>query len=412
MVQTTAARIDDRGFRDWIVYSAVATVVSVLLILADPYPGFARTALSASLVLALFPVYWFLARPVVAGVRRNSWQAWCYVVIATVAYLAALGLNETANAALFVISPQIFLLFATVPAAIAIVVVNGAGVVLRLARDALGPTDLLQLLALTILIIVVSIWFSNRIISVTRESSERGRLIERLREQQREIAELSERQGAAAERERIAREMHDTLAQGFTSIVTLGHAAQAELADHPEAARRHLELMTETAQENLHESRRIIAALTPVRLESSSLDQALQRVTARFAEESGVRAEFATSGEARTAPPAVEVVALRIVQEALANVRKHAGASDVRVRLAYEPADLLLTVADDGRGFDTDAPRSGYGLDGMSARVQEVGGRFELRSRPGAGTTLSATLPAVDQADAADAPQPAGGSRP
>ncbi|MGN6426899.1 MAG: sensor histidine kinase [Leifsonia sp.] len=397
-MQTTAARIGDRGFRDWIVYSAVATVVSVLLILANPYPGFARTALSAAIVLALFPLYWLLARPVLAGVRGNTVRAWCYVVIAIVAYLVALGLNETANVALFVISPQIFLLLGTLPAALSIVVVNVAGMVLRLVRDTLGPSDLLQLLALTILIIVMSIWFSNRIISITRESSERGLLIDRLREQQREIAELSERQGAATERERIAREMHDTLAQGFTSIVTLGHAAQAELETDPTAARRHVRLMTETAQENLQESRRIIAALTPVRLESSSLDQALQRVTARFVEETGVHAAFDTDGEPRTAPPAVEVVALRVLQEALANVRKHARATEVSVRLAFRPAELVLTVADDGGGFDPDAPRDGYGLDGMAARVSEVGGRFELHSRPGTGTTLTAALPAASPA--------------
>ncbi|WP_314148010.1 sensor histidine kinase [uncultured Leifsonia sp.] len=397
-MQTTAARIGDRGFRDWIVYSAVATVVSVLLILANPYPGFARTALSAAIVFALFPLYWLLARPVLAGVRGNTVRAWCYVVIAIVAYLVALGLNETANVALFVISPQIFLLLGTLPAALSIVVVNVAGMVLRLVRDTLGPSDLLQLLALTILIIVMSIWFSNRIISITRESSERGLLIDRLREQQREIAELSERQGAATERERIAREMHDTLAQGFTSIVTLGHAAQAELETDPTAARRHVRLMTETAQENLQESRRIIAALTPVRLEYSSLDQALQRVTARFVEETGVRAAFDTDGEPRTAPPAVEVVALRVLQEALANVRKHARATEVSVRLAFRPAELVLTVADDGGGFDPDAPRDGYGLDGMAARVTEVGGRFELHSRPGTGTTLTAALPAASPA--------------
>ena len=397
-MQTTAARIGDRGFRDWIVYSAVATVVSVLLILANPYPGFARTALSAAIVFALFPLYWLLARPVLAGVRGNTVRAWCYVVIAIVAYLVALGLNETANVALFVISPQIFLLLGALPAALSIVVVNVAGMVLRLVRDTLGPSDLLQLLALTILIIVMSIWFSNRIISITRESSERGLLIDRLREQQREIAELSERQGAATERERIAREMHDTLAQGFTSIVTLGHAAQAELETDPTAARRHVRLMTETAQENLQESRRIIAALTPVRLESSSLDQALQRVTARFVEETGVHAAFDTDGEPRTAPPAVEVVALRVLQEALANVRKHARATEVSVRLAFRPAELVLTVADDGGGFDPDAPRDGYGLDGMAARVSEVGGRFELRSRTGTGTTLTAALPAASPA--------------
>ena len=248
------------------------------------------------------------------------------------------------------------------------------------------------------LIIAVSVYFSNRITAVTKQSRERGLLIDRLREQQREIAQLSEQQGAAAERERIAREMHDTLAQGFTSIVTLGHAVQGELDTDPATARRHVELMTETAQENLQESRRIIAALTPGRLEESTLEQALGRVAGRFEEETGVPVAFTVSGEPHPAPPAVEVVALRVFQEALANVRKHAGARSVDVVLAYAAGAVTLDVSDDGHGFDAAAPREGYGLDGMQARVREAGGTFELTTTPGDGTRLRAVLPAPTSA--------------
>ncbi|WP_374008967.1 sensor histidine kinase [Leifsonia sp. LS-T14] len=389
-----AERVDDRWFGDWIGYSAAATFASVVLILANPVSGYPRTVTSAALVLALFPVYWFLARPSRAGIRGDTWRAWLYVGIATAVYFVAYGLNTWANIALFILSPQFFLVLSAVPAAVAIVAINVGGVAVRWFVGDLAPGDIAGTLGLTVLIIAVSIYFSNRITAVTKQSRERGLLIDRLREQQREIAELSEQQGAAAERERIAREMHDTLAQGFTSIVTLGHAVQGELDTDPATARRHVELMTETAQENLQESRRIIAALTPGRLEESTLEQALGRVAGRFEEETGVPVAFAVTGEPHPAPPAVEVVALRVFQEALANVRKHAGAGSVQVVLGYPAGAVTLDVRDDGNGFDASAPREGYGLDGMQARVREVGGTFELTTAPGEGTRLRAMLPA------------------
>lgn len=387
-------RVDDRWFGDWIGYSAAATIATVVLVLANPYSGFARTVTAAGLILALFPVYWAVARPSRAGVRSNTWHAWLYVGLGTAVYFVAYGLNNWSNIALFVLSPQFFLILSAVPAGVVIVVLNLGGVVLRWLLGDLAPGDVASTVGMTLLVIAVSIYFSNRITAVTKQSRERGLLIERLREQQREIAELSEQQGAAAERERIAREMHDTLAQGFTSIVTLGHAVQGELEADPESARRHVELMTETAQENLQESRRIIAALTPGRLADSTLDQALARVAARFGDETGVRVGFTVEGTPRPASPAVEVVVLRVFQEALANVRKHAGAGAVEASLAYEPAAVRLEVRDDGRGFDPAAPRDGFGIDGMASRVREAGGVFELVSAAGRGTRVAVVLPA------------------
>ncbi|GAB3583688.1 sensor histidine kinase [Leifsonia lichenia] len=402
METVTGQRITDRALSDWLWFSGVATAATVVMILANPAGGFASAALAAAIVLALAPVYWFLARPSLAGLRSDSPRAWAYVAIAIVAYLIALGLNDWTNVALFVLSPQFFLLLRPWFAGAAIVALNAGGLLVRVGLGQVAPSDLVELIGWTVLIIAVSIYFSNRMTTVTQQSEARAALIEQLREQQTEIAALSGQQGAAAERERIAREMHDTLAQGFTSIVTLGHAVQGELSTDPDAARRHVELITETAQENLQESRRIIAAMTPGRLSEGSLAQAVERVTRRFADETGVDARFSSTGTPRPAPPTAEVVVLRVAQEALANVRKHAAAANVSVELAYidsgdHPAAISLAVSDDGRGFDGDAPRVGYGIDGMASRVREVGGAFELDAHPGAGTTVRVTVPAEEE---------------
>lgn len=387
-------------FRAWLLYSAAATVATVAIILANPYTGFDMAVVAAAIVLVLFGFFWLLIRR--GPVRDDSARAIVYCVVASAGYLVALCLNDWVNVALFVLSPQFFLLLSMLPAAAAIVLVNAGGVAVRWAIGDIGPASIVDVASMSLLVIAFSIFFGHRIAAVSKQSAERGRLIRRLQEQQKEIAELSEQQGAAAERERLAREMHDTLAQGFTSIVTLGHAVQGELAADPEAARRHVELMTETAQENLQESRRIIAAMTPGRLNGSPLPEALERVVARFREETGVAAGFVVDGAARPAPPAVDVVALRVLQESLSNVRKHADARTVDVELAYPPGAVRLRVADDGRGFDRDAPRDGYGLDGMAARVREAGGTFALDSAPGEGTVVAVELPAT----AAELPAP------
>jgi signal transduction histidine kinase len=195
--------------------------------------------------------------------------------------------------------------------------------------------------------------------------------------------------------------MHDTLAQGFASIVALGNAAQTELDADPASARRHLALITATAAENLGESRRIIAALAPGRLAGSSLTEAIRRTVDAFAAESGVDAELAVAGATRALPAAVDVVLLRVAQEALTNVRRHARAGRAEVRLAFDAAGVVLEVVDDGAGFDpVPAGTGSFGLAGMADRVAEVGGDLAVDARSGAGTRLTVRIPVPEQTEA------------
>jgi signal transduction histidine kinase len=202
--------------------------------------------------------------------------------------------------------------------------------------------------------------------------------------------------GVHDERERLAREIHDTIAQGLAGIV-----AQLQAARSGADRERHLDTAAELARSTLVEARRSVQALRPEPLEAARLPDALADVAARWSEVNGVPAAVTTTGTARQLHPEVEIALLRTGQEALANVGKHAAASRVGVTLSYMEDVVTLDVRDDGIGFDPDCPASepadgsGFGLTGMRQRVARVAGRLEIESAPGEGTAVSATVPAI-----------------
>ena len=252
---------------------------------------------------------------------------------------------------------------------------------------------------INILILGYALWFGTWFERIVDQSWERYSLIERLRRSQEEAARLSEEAGAMAERERLAREMHDTLAQGFTSIITLTQAVESELDTDPATARRHLALMRETASENLAEARAMVAARQSVSLQGDDLDKALTRISERLGRELGIEVTARVTGSPEVLPNDLRVCLLRTAQEALANVRKHADARHTRVTLAYTDVGVALTVADDGQGFDTSRPSDGNGLANMRHRADAVGGVLDLESTPGGGTTVRLTIPHDDHED-------------
>jgi signal transduction histidine kinase len=206
--------------------------------------------------------------------------------------------------------------------------------------------------------------------------------------------------GVHDERERLAREIHDTIAQGLAGIVAQLQAARSG-GDRPGDRERHLDTAAELARSTLVEARRSVQALRPEPLEAARLPDALADVAARWTEVSGVPAAVTTTGTARQLHPEVEIALLRTGQEALANVGKHAAASRVGVTLSYMEDVVTLDVRDDGIGFDPagltgePADGSGFGLTGMRQRVARVAGHLEIESAPGEGTAVSATVPAI-----------------
>jgi signal transduction histidine kinase len=204
--------------------------------------------------------------------------------------------------------------------------------------------------------------------------------------------------GVLDERHRMAGEIHDTIAQGLTGIVTQLEAAE-QARDRPEEWQRHVRNAIGLARESLSEARRSVEGSRPEYLETARLPEALAEVARGWSELNGVPVEVITTGDVQPLHAEVEVALLRTAQEALANVAKHASASRVGLTLSYMGDVVTLDVRDDGVGFKvpagSDVRGTGFGLSAMRQRVNRVAGTLAIESEPGAGTAVSARVPAI-----------------
>lgn len=199
------------------------------------------------------------------------------------------------------------------------------------------------------------------------------------------------------ERERLARDIHDTLAQTLAGLTLIAERAGRQFGDgRPEAAAESIATVERLSRDALAEARGLVARMAAVPSDAA-LGDAVDRLVDRFRAEVGLTIDLDLDlDSAGAVSREAQLVILRCLQEALANVRKHAAATHVGVRVETDDdGSALLTVSDDGRGFDPDAVRSGFGLDGMGDRVALAGGELDVASDPGAGTTLTVRLPAT-----------------
>ncbi len=341
----------------------------------------------------------YLAFGVPSLMRDHSqWQARSYVVSAIVLACGTAWLVPEISWSAFILVPQIFAMlhrFGEAIVAVALLMIGYAAALIS-SGVVVGPERwglVIGLLVSFAFAVVIGFWISG----IIAQSQQRAGLIEELERARAEVAALSHESGVAAERERLSREIHDTLAQGFTSIVMLLEAADATLDRDPAKAREQLNLARTAARENLDESRSLVAALSPSTLREQGLVGALGRLTQRLdAEMPGVATELTIEGQERSLSPATEVVLLRAAQEALTNVRKHSAARAVAVTLAFDEKDTTLTVCDDGRGFAADGVDGAdgrFGLHGMRTRVADIDGSLSISSRPGRGTTVRVSVP-------------------
>ena len=226
-----------------------------------------------------------------------------------------------------------------------------------------------------------------------RKTSER--LLTELREKEARLRELA----VSEERNRLAREMHDTLAQGFTGIVLQLEAAEQSIEDAPQEAASRLARAKSLARESLQEARRSVWNLLPQALEERSVEEALRDEVRRFASEGQERTSFNVRGQRTSLAAPVQTALLRVCQESLTNVRKHAAATEVSVTLSYESDSVLVQILDNGVGISSSAgltDGSGRGLAGMKERAQILGGRFLAEETEAGGTRVLVEIPLAE----------------
>jgi signal transduction histidine kinase len=304
------------------------------------------------------------------------WQPVLYLAVATILLTVALSFHSAASFILFALSAQAHMTLRFGWAVLATTMMNLAPTAINFIRNG----SLLPTLPIAFLAIVLTAMIGYSIERLIRQSME-------LAASRAEVARLSRE----AERRRLGADLHDTIAQGLSSVLMLVQAADAAIDRDAGEAHRHLDLAARAARENLREIRAVLDVLMPT---EHDLPEALRRLTSRFAEETSVPAGVELAGEPRPLAIATEVVLLRSTQESLNNIRRHARAGAVTVSLRYTASAVQLQVSDDGCGFEPTTIKTGYGLEAMRSRVGEAGGTVTVESGIKSGTTIRVAIPA------------------
>ncbi|MEU6439256.1 sensor histidine kinase [Streptomyces sp. NPDC047046] len=382
----TLDRLRRWNLAGWLLLGLLPTALAVL----DASPARKAWLLGLLALIALCHTV-TLVRPDNPVLRPRAYLGLLALVLGASSFLLDGG------AALYVVSlPQFWLFTRTPRDAIAL---SGAGAVLTVFGGTLGQGWSPQFLTGNAVSTVVAyaagvgmgLWL-HRFIGLNNERNEQ--LSAELHLTQEELAAAYQRQGAADERERLSREIHDTLAQGFASIVVLAEAARGATLADPDRCLQQLTSIERTARENLAEARVLVGSAPEGGVAPGSVTTTLRRTLDRFAQDTGVTVSAELPDvdlDQRT-----RVALLRCTQESLANVRKHSGASTVGVVLTAFPGGVELEITDDGRGFLVEESR-GFGLDGMRRRLAELDGELTVTSSLGDGTRVLVILPTHSQ---------------
>ncbi|MFD5181015.1 histidine kinase [Nocardia sp. NPDC058379] len=385
MRSTLGDRNDDTRLLTVIVYSAFYVLLAASLMRwLIRHSDTRSTPLVVALALLLAVLY------AMSELRHSNRVMWFAALVATWAVLVVLAPSFAWCAVPLVYTGLRIL---SVRVAVTLVCALTALVVFSQVRIA-GWLDPNLVLAPPAVAAVTTVLF----VGMRRQTEHQAALIDDLVRTRQELAETERREGTLAERERLAMEIHDTLAQGLSSQRMLLQAADLVWDSDPGLARDHLRSAAEIAERDLAEARRFVHDLAPADLAAGgSLAAALTALAARESSDTlTVRCHL--EGTPGPLPQRVEATLLRVAQGALANVREHAAASTATITLTSLDDQIVLDVADDGRGFDPGemadpAEHRGHGLPAIRARVRQLGGTCAIESAPGDGTVLSVAIP-------------------
>ena len=361
------------GFAVLIVASAVRYVMR-----HGPADNLPVLALAAA-ACVLYAVIAVLAQ------RRRPWALWMFVLVAVWAVLVVSAPSFAwCSFALFFLCRIAFTGAVAYAAAGATAAATAAGL-FRLSDG----TDLAMLLGPLAVGVLLTLIYDR----IEHDAAEQRRLHREVSLAQGQLAASERRAGTIAERERVSREIHDTVTQGLASSLLLLEAANRAWPEP--ASRRDLRQASELLRRNLSDTRSLVHELASPGLDASPLPDALRQAALQYVP----NARLLVTGDPRPVAAEVRHALLRVVQSAAANIKLHASASTATITLGFLPDAVTLDIYDDGTGFDPAAvaPPSdtgGYGLRAMRQRVEQLGGAFSVESAPGEGTVVAAQLPA------------------
>ena len=379
----------------------LATFLSQL----QPYPREADRLVVVG--LAALAAIWVL---VFYNWRRPQWRQPLGLMLVYFVGLLILGWLLEARSGSFIAFVVVGFLQASIifPAGLAAVAAAATSCVIYLAPSGSNWTEPRNWASLAFLVLLqtAAVTGGNYVsVRIMEEQEQRKKMMADLENALKENAGLqvqlvvqAREAGMLDERQRLAAEIHDTLAQGLAGIITQLEAAKS-LPDNGADWRNHIEKAQTLARQSLTEARRSVQALRPGELENSRLHDAIHRLTKEWSAASGVTVRVQTVGEPVALRPEVEVAMFRVAQEALTNIAKHAHASRVGLTVSYLGDVVRLDVRDDGAGFDVAAAAAedradgnGYGLSAMRQRVRRMGGDIDIESSAD-GTAISASIP-------------------
>lgn len=332
----------------------------------------------AAAACALYAIIAVLAQ------RRRPWAVWMFVLVALWAVLVISAPSFAwCSFALFFLCRTAFTGAVAYVAAGAVAAATAVGL-FRLSDG----TDLAMLLGPLAVGVLLTLIYDR----IAHDAAEQRRLHAEVTLAQGQLAASERRAGTIAERERVSREIHDTVTQGLASSLLLLEAANR--AWPGPGSRQDLRQVSELLRRNLSDTRSLVHELASPGLDASPLPDALLQAASQYVPD----ARLLVTGEPRPVPAEVRHALLRVVQSAAANIKLHASAANATVTLGFLPDAVTLDIYDDGAGFDpaAAAPPSdagGYGLRAMRQRVEQLGGAFSVESAPGAGTIVAAQLP-------------------
>ncbi|HET9910092.1 MAG TPA: sensor histidine kinase [Anaerolineales bacterium] len=261
----------------------------------------------------------------------------------------------------------------------------------------LYPTERWFLILLILLgLLTISTIIGTFISSIIRQSTDRQRLIDELTQSRANLMRVEREAGRLNERQRLARDIHDSLAQHFTSIIM--HLAAAKHSNFG-TVQTQVQQAEAAAREGLDEIRRIVWDMQPEQIEKASLIEAVEALAARWSAENRVLVKMNVTGTPRPLTSSAETALLRISQEAMHNINKHAQARNVNVTLSFMEDMFVMDIADDGLGFDPSKTSDGFGLKTMRDRIEELSGILTIESERGGGTAIAVSLPLSENND-------------